>query len=105
MASRVCHSTCPVLASKGTILRTTSYFDTTTANKNMSDPRNWSGLGQRSVDNMAIATVTILPLSDEQFEQEMAKRRHTLQLRAGEAAPGCPLCGYQKNARMVAAAQ
>ena len=33
------------LLPKGTILRATSYFDTTPANRNLADPRNWSGLG------------------------------------------------------------
>src|SRR5207244_3862684 len=42
------------LLPKGTILRMTGYFDTTAANKNVTDPRNWQGLGQRSIDNMLI---------------------------------------------------
>ena len=42
------------LLPKGTILHVVGYFDTTPANRNVPDPRNWSGSGHRSVDNMMI---------------------------------------------------
>ena len=81
------------LLPKGTILRITGYFDNTLANPNVSDPRNWSGLGHRSIDNMMINIGQGFYLSDEEFEQELAERREKLQLTKGETAPGCPLCG------------
>ena len=90
------------LLPKGTILRMTSYFDTTAANKNIPDPRNWSGLGNRSIDNMSTTVVTGIPLTDEQFEQEMDKRRTRLQLRAGQTVIGCPLCGIVKKPQTTA---
>ena len=42
------------LLPKGTLLHVTAYFDNTPSNKNVVDPRNWGGLGHRSIDNMAI---------------------------------------------------
>jgi hypothetical protein len=93
------------LLPKGTILRATSYFDTTPANKNVSDPRNWSGLGNRSIDNMAAATITNIKLSDEQFEKEMEKRRERLAAIGKRSTIGCPLCGQSKATATVARGQ
>jgi hypothetical protein len=84
------------LLPKGTILRVTGYFDNTPANKNVSDPRNWSGLGHRSIDNMLINIGQTITLSDEEFLREMAVRREKLGLAEGQSALGCPLCGYTK---------
>jgi hypothetical protein len=84
------------LLPKGTLLHVTAYFDTTSNNKNVVDPRNWGGLGHRSIDNMAILIAPAIALSDEEFEQEMAIRRERLKLAKGAAAPGCPLCGLDK---------
>ena len=42
------------LLPKGTILHIIGYFDNTAANKNVPDPRNWSGSGNRSITNMFI---------------------------------------------------
>jgi hypothetical protein len=87
------------LLPKGTILRVTGYFDNTPANKNVSDPRNWSGLGHRSIDNMLINIAQTMPLSDEEFQQEMTQRREKLHLAEGQTVLGCPLCGYSKVRR------
>ena len=86
----------PILP-KGTILRVTGYFDTTPANRNVSDPRNWQGLGHRSIDNMLINLGQTVTLSDDEFWAEMAKRRERLHLAKGETVLGCPLCGYDKR--------
>lgn len=83
------------LMPRGTILRITGYYDNTPANKNVADPRNWSGLGHRSIDNMNIMIMQGVTLTDEQFQAEVAKRREVLKLKPGEDAPGCPLCGYE----------
>src|SRR5262249_3554267 len=80
------------LLPKGTILRGTGYFDNTPANRNIADPRNWTGLGHRSMDNMSITILSGLYLSDEEFAQEMTKRRQ--KIADGQAPIGCPLCGY-----------
>ena len=84
------------LLPKGTILRITGYFDNTPTNKNVSDPRNWSGLGHRSIDNMMINIGQAIFLSDEEFAAEVAARRERLGLAPGQAALGCPLCGYEE---------
>jgi hypothetical protein len=78
----------------GTILKITGYFDNTPANRNVVDPRNWSGLGHRSIDNMLILIAQGVNLTDEQFAQEVARRRETLKLSTGQSAPGCPLCSF-----------
>ena len=81
------------LLPKGTILRVTGYFDTTPANENVTDGRNWSGLGHRSIDQMLINIAQGVHLTDEQFAEEMAQRRKTLDLTHGQYVQGCPLCG------------
>jgi hypothetical protein len=81
------------LLSKGTILHVIGYFDNSPANKNVVDPRNWSGSGHRSVDNMVINLMQAIYLNDEQFQAELAKRRQALGLKGGETVIGCPLCG------------
>ena len=81
------------LLPKGTILRITGYFNNSPSNPNVSDPRNWSGGGNRSVDQMFINLMRGVYLTDEQFQEEMAKRRETLNLVEGETVIGCPRCG------------
>ena len=80
------------LLPKGTILHVIGYFDTTAANRNVPDPRNWSGSGHRSVDNMMINLMQAISLTDQQFEAEVAKRREKLGLKAGQTVIGCPTC-------------
>jgi hypothetical protein len=84
------------LLPRGTILHVIAYFDNTPANKNVVDPRNWSGLGHRSIDNMVILLAQGLTLTDAQFEQEVAARRERLHLAEGQTVIGCPLCGFSK---------
>ncbi len=62
------------LLPKGTILHIIGYFDNTPANKNVPDPRNWSGSGNRSITNMFIDLGNRVSLTDEQFQKEMAER-------------------------------
>jgi len=81
------------LLPKGTILHVVGYFDTTPANRNVPDPRNWSGSGHRSVDNMMINLMQAISLTDEQYEAELAKRRQRLGLKEGQTVVGCPQCG------------
>ena len=44
------------------------------SNKNVPDPRNWQGSGNRSVANMFIDLGNRVALTDEQFQEEMAQR-------------------------------
>ena len=93
------------LLPKGTVLQMWAYFDNTPANANVADPRNWAGLGHRSIDNMSIAIAMAIPLTDEEFEQEMATRREKLGLARGETVIGCPLCGHHGPPAAVASRQ
>src|SRR5437867_4999562 len=84
------------LLPRGAILKVTGYFDNTPGNKNVVDPRNWSGLGHRSIDNMLVMIAQGVNLTEEQFAQEVARRRTTLNLTEGQTAPGCPLCAFSR---------
>ncbi len=77
------------LLPKGTILHIIGYMDNSPTNKNVPDPRNWQGSGNRSVANMFIDLGQQVSLSDDQFQQEMAKRRAK---NTGDVIIGCPLC-------------
>ena len=83
------------LLPRGTILRVTGYYDNTPANKNVVDPRNWSGLGHRSIDNMNILIMQAVQLTDEQFQAEVRARRERLALKPGQNVLGCPLCTFE----------
>ena len=80
------------LLPRGTILHIIGYMDNTPNNKNIPDPRNWQGSGNRSVANMFIDLGQGVALSDEQFEQEMAERRKKLGPSRPDVIIGCPLC-------------
>lgn len=80
------------LLPKGTILHITGYFDNTKANPNVPDPRNWQGSGNRSVTNMFIDLGIRVTMTDEQFKEEMEKRRNNLNLGPNDHVIGCPLC-------------
>jgi hypothetical protein len=81
------------LLPKGTILHIIGVLDTSPANKNLPDGRNWSGGGRRSVSNMFHDTLgTYIELTEEQFEKEMAERVRKLKLTKNDYVIGCPLC-------------
>jgi mono/diheme cytochrome c family protein len=79
------------LLPKGTILHLIGFLDTTPANKNPADPRNWAGGGRRSVSNMFIDLGYSVSLTEEQFQAEMAARRAKMKSR-NDYDIGCPLC-------------
>ena len=91
------------LLPKGTILHVIGWLDTTVANRNVADPRNWSGGGRRSVANMFINIGQGIALSDEEFEREMAERRARLQLTKNDYQIGCPLCLVEFPSQQVTA--
>jgi hypothetical protein len=80
------------LLPKGTILHIIGYMDNSPSNKNVPDPRNWQGSGNRSVTNMFIDLGNRVSLTEEQFQSEMAQRRETLKLTKNKVVIGCPLC-------------
>jgi hypothetical protein len=79
------------LLPKGTIVHLIGFLDTTTANKNLADVRNWAGGGRRSVANMFIDLGYSVSLTEEQFQAEMATRRRKMTSR-NDYDLGCPLC-------------
>jgi len=85
------------LLPKGTTLRITGYFNNSPSNPNVPDPRNWSGGGHRSVDQMFINLMRGIYLTDEQFAEEVTNRRKALNLTQGETVIGCPLCGAEQT--------
>ena len=66
--------TAPLLP-KGTMLRFTSWHDNTAANKDNPDPSQWVGWGDRTVDEMAHAWVSITYMKDGDFKVEVEKRK------------------------------
>ena len=79
------------LLPKGTIVHLIGFLDTTPANRNPADPRNWAGGGRRSIANMFIDLGYSVALTEDQFQAEMAKRRQNMKSR-NEYDIGCPLC-------------
>jgi mono/diheme cytochrome c family protein len=79
------------LLPKGTIVHLIGFLDTTAANRNPADPRNWAGGGRRSIANMFIDLGYSVALTEEQFQAEMAKRREKMKSR-NDFDIGCPLC-------------
>jgi hypothetical protein len=85
------------LLPKGTIVHIVGYMDNSPSNKNVPDPRNWQGSGNRSVANMFIDLGNRVYLTDEQFQEEMQKR---IQENPGkDVIIGCPLCGVVAKQR------
>src|ERR1700674_5607742 len=39
------------------------------------DPNNWIGYGQRSIDDMAMAWMTYVNLTEDEFQQAVAERK------------------------------
>ncbi len=86
------------LLPKGTIVHMIGYVDNSPANKNVPDPRNWTGSGNRSVTNMFLELGNNVSLTDAQFQEEMMKRRA---LRPGtDHFAGCPLCSVADRTPM-----
>jgi hypothetical protein len=91
------------LLPKGTILHIVGFMDNSPTNKNVPDPRNWQGSGNRSVANMFIDLGMRVSLTDEQFQEEMAKRREHLHVTKNDNVIGCPLCNIMPAAPMKTA--
>jgi len=80
------------LLPKGTILHIIGFMDNSPSNRNIPDPRNWQGSGNRSIANMFIDLGMGVSMSDDQFQEEMARRREKLHLTLNDVLIGCPLC-------------
>jgi hypothetical protein len=78
------------LLPKGTILHIIGYMNNSPTNKNIPDPRNWQGSGNRSIANMFIDLGNRVTLTEEQFQAEM--RARVAANPGKDFFPGCPLC-------------
>lgn len=58
----------------GTIIHITSWHDNTANNKYNPNPRNWVGYGQRSIDEMSFAWVTLTYLDQNDYNQRLQAR-------------------------------
>ena len=63
------------LLPKGTIIHFTAWYDNTAKNPRVVDPRNWRGMGQRSIDEMFLFLGKWVEYTDEEFEAEVAARK------------------------------
>jgi hypothetical protein len=62
----------PVLP-KGTVIHVIAWHDNTTANRNNPDPNQWVGWGDRTVDEMAHAWVNVTYISEQDYQEWLAK--------------------------------
>jgi len=61
------------------VLRQTSWHDNSSANKNNPDPTNWAGGGERTVDEMSIAHLDFIYLTDEDYQAAIREHQPTTQ--------------------------
>jgi hypothetical protein len=64
----------PILPA-GTIIHVTSWHDNTAANKYNPNPRNWVGYGQRTIDEMSFAWVSLFYIDDAEYQQRVDERK------------------------------
>jgi hypothetical protein len=90
----------------GTILHVIAWFDGTAKNSNIIEPRNVTVWGRRSIQNMfGVFRNQAFMLTDEQYQEELAKRREYLTLTQGwDTVIGCPGCFEQPAPRSTATA-
>lgn len=62
------------LVPAGAVLHNIQWHDNTSANKRASDPRNWVGNGNRTVDEMGFFWIGWVELTDEEYRAELAAR-------------------------------
>lgn len=58
----------------GTLLHVISWHDNSASHRGNLDPNNWTGSGQRTIDEMGFAWIGWYDLSDEEYEAEVAAR-------------------------------
>jgi hypothetical protein len=62
------------LLPKGTVVKVTAWYDNSSSNPRVADPRNWKGWGSRSIDDMLFLLSRVIWLTDEEYAQEAAAR-------------------------------
>lgn len=59
----------------GTVLRVVSWHDNSVGNKYNPDPTNWVGFGQRTIDDMSFAWVTMYNMTPQDFDAAVKERQ------------------------------
>ena len=62
------------LVPAGTILHVVNWHDNTAVHRANPDPRNWTGSGSRTIDEMGFAWIGWYDLTDEEYEAELDER-------------------------------
>ena len=70
------------LLPKGTILHVSGWYDNSSKNPRVVDPRNWRGLGDRSIDDMFFLLSRFLYYTEDEFKQEVSAREQRQKSRA-----------------------
>jgi len=61
----------------GTVLHVTSWYDNSPANKANPDPTAWTGFGQRTVDEMGFAFLTVNYMTEDEYQAAVKARQET----------------------------
>ncbi len=64
----------PILPA-GTVIHITTWHDNTDNNKHNPNPKNWVGYGQRTIDEMSFAWVSLFYIDEADYQQRMQARR------------------------------
>jgi hypothetical protein len=64
----------PILPA-GTVIHITTWHDNTDNNKHNPNPKNWVGYGQRTIDEMSFAWVSLFYIDEADFQKRMQARR------------------------------
>jgi hypothetical protein len=62
----------------GTILHIIGFYNNTASNPRVVDPRNWKGLGHRSIDDMLILLSKFITYSEDEYKEVVAQREARL---------------------------
>ena len=60
-----------------TVVHIMGWYNNSVTNKNVVDPRNWKGYGNRSIDDMFVGITRMVYLTEEEFQAEVAARGGT----------------------------
>jgi hypothetical protein len=80
------------LIPKGTVLHAIAWFDNSLTNENVTDPRNLSTFGNGSLNNMFIVFNQAEFLTDEEYVEEIKKRKEFMAANPEVEMIGCPAC-------------
>ena len=80
------------LLPKGTILHAIGWFDASSKNDAIPDPRNTATFGNGSLGNMFIVFNQAEFLTDEEYIEEVKKRKEIMKANPGVEMLGCPAC-------------